>query len=135
MKVYVVEILNQIDETYTDIKGVYTSRERAYDALKEEYQNVCEQVKDCESFLEEFSFEVCNDDYKIEGFILEENIHFDPQTLTDLTGDIIEEFDKLLCNNNIMIPDEEREGSEDEAAIYGKTYYELEDTIKDMIDN
>lgn len=135
MKVYIVEILNQIDETYTDIKGVYTSRERAYDALKEEYNNVCAQITNFESFLDEFSFKVYNDNYKIEGFILEENIHFDSQTLTDLTGDIIEEFDKLLCNNNIMLPDEEREGSEDETAIYGKTYYELEDTIKDIIDN
>jgi len=43
--------------------------------------------------------------------------------------DIIDMFEDLLEKHNINIPDEERDGHEGEANIYGITYFELEDEI------
>lgn len=134
MKVYIVEVLNQIDETYSDVIGVYTSEETAKLILKEEFNKACNDIKkDHDVCLNERSFEVYNDEYKIEGYILEDEVKIDSQTLTDIAANIMESFDLLLEQHNIKIPDSEREGSEDEAAIYGKTYFDLEEQIKDHI--
>ena len=46
---------------------------------------------------------------------------------------IMDIFEDMLADKGIMIPDEEREGDEDEACIYGSTYYELEDKIAELI--
>lgn len=43
-------------------------------------------------------------------------------------------FERLLMKHNIIIPDENRMGEEDEAHIYGTTYYELEDEITYLLD-
>ena len=48
---------------------------------------------------------------------------------------IIDEFEEMLCRNNIKIPSEEREGNKDEACIYGTEYYKLEDSIIDILDS
>ena len=48
---------------------------------------------------------------------------------------IINEFEEMLCRNNIKIPSKEREGNEDEACIYGTEYYELEESIIDILNN
>lgn len=70
----------------------------------------------------------------ISGKIVESNIHLiDEEKITDIAASIIEEFDGQLCDNNLIVPDSEREGLESEAAIYGSTYYTLEDSIKDII--
>ncbi len=42
---------------------------------------------------------------------------------------ILEEFETLLNEYNITIPDADREGSEDEARLFGEEYYTLEDKI------
>lgn len=55
--------------------------------------------------------------------------------LVDIASTIIDEFEQVLEKNNITIPDTEREGNEDEARIYGKTYYDLEDNIKNILYN
>lgn len=55
--------------------------------------------------------------------------------LVDIASAIIDEFEQVLEKNNITIPDTEREGNEDEARIYGKTYYDLEDNIKNILYN
>lgn len=47
----------------------------------------------------------------------------------EITIKIIDEFEELLAKHDIKIPNEERENNEDESAIYGKDYYELEDSI------
>lgn len=47
--------------------------------------------------------------------------------------DICELFEDLLDTHNIDIPDEDREGDESEARIYGMTYAELEDNVKDIL--
>ena len=49
--------------------------------------------------------------------------------LTNTADDIIDIFEELLNRLDITIPDKWREGEEDEARIFGDTYYELEDKI------
>lgn len=44
--------------------------------------------------------------------------------------DVIEE---MLEEKNITIPDEDREGENEEARLYGSTYYALEDKIVDIL--
>ena len=47
---------------------------------------------------------------------------------------ILELFEDLLEKHNITIPDEDREGDESEARLYGMTYANLEDGITAIID-
>lgn len=49
--------------------------------------------------------------------------------ITGLADDIINIFEELLDGLDITLPDKWREGEEDEARIFGDTYYELEDKI------
>jgi len=50
-----------------------------------------------------------------------------------LAINIISEFEELLEENNLTIPDKDREGNKEEARIYGITYYNLEDKITELI--
>lgn len=53
----------------------------------------------------------------------------------ELAINIIDEFEELLAEHDLVIPDNDREGNEEEACIYGCTYYGLEDKITEMIEN
>ena len=53
----------------------------------------------------------------------------------ELAIKIIDEFENLLSIYNIKLPSEDRENDETEACIFGKNYYELEDTITEILDN
>ena len=57
-------------------------------------------------------------------------IEFDKKKVAIL---ILEQFENILDKNNITIPDNDREGEESEARIYGETYYQLENTIIDIL--
>ena len=46
---------------------------------------------------------------------------------------ICDKFEELLDEFEIDIPDDGREGDECEAHIYGCTYYELEDKVKEVL--
>lgn len=46
---------------------------------------------------------------------------------------IIDAFENLLEENDITIPDEDREGNEDEDRIYGMTYGNLETEITEIL--
>ena len=59
----------------------------------------------------------------------EENTTNPTNSLTDIADGIIDIFEELLNRLDITIPDKWREGEEDEARIFGDTYYELEDKI------
>ena len=48
---------------------------------------------------------------------------------------ILDIFEGMLNDKGIIIPDEDREGDEDEACLYGNTYYELEDEITELLCN
>jgi len=50
-----------------------------------------------------------------------------------LAIDIIDEFENLLDEKNITIPSRDREGGKDEARIYGEEYYNLEDSITNIL--
>ena len=53
--------------------------------------------------------------------------------LTNTADDIIDIFEELLDRLDITIPDKWREGEEDEARIFGDTYYELENKIVERL--
>lgn len=53
--------------------------------------------------------------------------------LTNTAADIIDIFEELLNRLDITIPDKWREGEEDEARIFGDTYYELENKIVERL--
>lgn len=50
-----------------------------------------------------------------------------------IANEICELFEDILDKHNIDIPDEDREGNEEEARIYGMTYAELEDKVKEIL--
>ena len=54
-------------------------------------------------------------------------------TTREIAIQILDLFEDLLADNGIYIPDDDREGDEDEACIYGTTYYDLEDDICDIL--
>ena len=54
-------------------------------------------------------------------------------TTREIAIQILDLFEDLLADNGIYIPDDDREGGEDEACIYGTTYYDLEDDICDIL--
>ena len=49
--------------------------------------------------------------------------------LRQLAVAVLDEFEELLAEKNVMILSEDREGREEEACLYGCEYYELEDAI------
>lgn len=53
--------------------------------------------------------------------------------LREYSVDICELFEDLLEENNITIPDEEREGEPDEARLYGTTYADLEYKVLNIL--
>lgn len=55
--------------------------------------------------------------------------------LTGTADDIIDIFEELLDRLDITLPDKWRKGEEDEARIFGDTYYELENKIIERLRN
>ena len=53
--------------------------------------------------------------------------------LTNTADDIIDIFEELLDRFDITLPDRWREGEEDEARIFGDTYYDLETKIVERL--
>lgn len=47
---------------------------------------------------------------------------------------IVDLFEELLDKHGIYVPDEDREGGEEEACLYGTTYYNLVDQVKEILD-
>lgn len=50
-----------------------------------------------------------------------------------IAGEICGLFEELLERHDIYIPDEDREGDEEEACLYGTTYYDLEADVTDIL--
>ena len=63
----------------------------------------------------------------------EENTMDTTNNLINTADDLIDIFEELLDRLNITIPDKWREGEEDEARIFGDTYYELENKIVERL--
>jgi hypothetical protein len=49
--------------------------------------------------------------------------------LRQLAIRILDEFEELLAEKNVVIQSDDREGREEEACLYGSEYYGLEDAI------
>lgn len=49
--------------------------------------------------------------------------------------EIVEAFEELLESKNIMVPSDDREGGPEEASLYGCEYYDLVDTVTEMLVN
>ena len=49
------------------------------------------------------------------------------------TTEIIDKFEDLLAINDIKIPNKEREENEEEACIYGSDYYNLKESIIEIL--
>lgn len=84
--------------------------------------------------------EVCDiDGSSIEERVFDVNIwlkyckNYDDVGLRNTADDIIDIFEELLDKLDITLPDEWREGEEDEARIFGDTYYELENKIVERL--
>lgn len=50
-----------------------------------------------------------------------------------LSAEICGLFEDLLAENDIYIPNEDREGEPEEACIYGTDYYDLEDSVTECL--
>lgn len=50
-----------------------------------------------------------------------------------LAYEILDGFEDVLDKHDIKIPDPWREGEEDEACIFGETYYGMEDGIVELV--
>lgn len=55
------------------------------------------------------------------------------EALTNTAADIIDIFEELLDELDITLPDKWRADEEDEARIFGDTYYELENKIVERL--
>lgn len=55
--------------------------------------------------------------------------------IRQISAEVADIYDSLLADNNIMVPDEDREGDEDEAPLYGCTYSDFEDGITEQLSN
>ena len=84
--------------------------------------------------------EVCDiDGSSIEDRVFDVNIwlkyckNYDDVDIRNTADDIIDIFEELLDRLDITIPDKWREGEEDEARIFGDTYYELENKIVERL--
>ena len=84
--------------------------------------------------------EVCDiDGSSIEERVFNVNIwldyckNYDDVDLRNTADDIIDIFEELLDRLDITLPDKWREGKEDEARIFGDTYYELENKIVERL--
>lgn len=63
----------------------------------------------------------------------EKNTMNNTNNLIGTADDIIDIFEELLDRLDITLPDKWREGEEDEARIFGDTYYELENKIVERL--
>ena len=96
----------------------------------------------------ETGYEICDDNGEIIYDFADENIkdYYEElnrkeegntmnttNNLIDTADDIIDIFEELLDRLDITLPDKWREGEEDEARIFGDTYYELENKIVERL--
>ena len=97
------------------------------------YETGYEICDDNGEIIYDFADEDIKDYYEELNRKEEENTMNNTNNLIDTADDIIDIFEDLLDRLDITIPDEWREGEEDEARIFGDTYYELENKIVERL--
>ena len=81
----------------------------------------------------DFADEDIKDYYKELNRKEEENTMDTTNNLINTADDIVDIFEELLDRLDITLPDKWREGEENEARIFGDTYYELENKIVERL--
>ena len=97
------------------------------------YETGYEICDDNGEIIYDFANEDIKDYYEKLNRKEEENTMGTTNNLTDAADDIIDIFEELLDRLDITLPDKWREGEEDEARIFGDTYYELENKIVERL--
>ena len=97
------------------------------------YETGYEICDDNGEIIYDFANEDIKDYYEELNRQEEENTMDTTNNLIDTADDIIDIFEELLDRLDITLPDKWREGEEDEARIFGDTYYELEDKIVERL--
>lgn len=97
------------------------------------YETGYEICDDNGEIIYDFANEDTKDYYEELNRKEEENTMNTTNNLIDTADDIIDIFEELLDRLDITIPDKWREGEEDEARIFGDTYYELENKIVERL--
>lgn len=100
--------------------------------FKENFDTICDGLLSRE--------EVCDiDGSSIEDEVFDVNIwleycqNYEDKENMELADDIIAVFEELLDKLDITLPDKWRTGEEDEARIFGDTYYDLEAKIVERL--
>lgn len=97
------------------------------------YETGYEICDDNGEIIYDFANEDIKDYYEKLNRKEEENTMDTTNNLTNTADDIIDIFEELLDRLDITLPDKWREGEEDEARIFGDTYYELENKIVERL--
>lgn len=97
------------------------------------YETGYEICDDNGEIIYDFANEDTKDYYEELNRKEEENTMNTTNNLTNTADDIIDIFEELLDRLDITLPDKWREGEEDEARIFGDTYYELENKIVERL--
>lgn len=93
------------------------------------YETGYEICDDNGEIIYDFANEDTKDYYEELNRKEEEGVTDPTNSLINTADDIIDIFEELLDRLDITLPDKWREGEEDEARIFGDTYYELENKI------
>ena len=93
------------------------------------YETGYEICDDNGEIIYDFANEDIKDYYEKLNRKEEENTMGTTNNMINTADDIIDIFEELLDRLDITLPDKWREGEEDEARIFGDTYYELENKI------
>ena len=97
------------------------------------YETGYEICDDNGEIIYDFANEDTKDYYEELNRKEEENTMNTTNNLIDTADDIIDIFEEMLDRFDITLPDKWREGEEDEARIFGDTYYELESKIVERL--
>ena len=57
----------------------------------------------------------------------------DAISIREHAAQICDVFEELLAEHGIVIPNDEREGEEDEACLFGDDYYWVEDSVVEIL--
>lgn len=63
------------------------------------------------------------------------DLEIDKNVIRELAQNVLDDFEKMLEENDIFIPSEDREGNEEESCLFGDVYYSLEKQVIDTITN
>lgn len=131
--IYIVNELCELEQdSYVNCHGAFTSEKEAYDKANEVYEQAVEDIGGEECYSE---FKVWNDNNIITVEIHKVELKINENTKRDIAVNIIDSFEKVLQENDIVIPDTERKGKPEESNLFGETYYRLEDSIIDELND